>query len=149
MIEGLVSPLTVLAVALLLCTDLAESQCTTKYCEDHDEAKLLSIYVRNQEVVEELQHELHALQQVVKSTEERNQEVVEELQHELGGLRVEHDRLQQDVNSTEERNQEVVGQLQQEINELKKTVARLEKRKYSTTISSFDILLFHEYNYCP
>ena len=43
MTEGVVSPLTVLAVALLLCTDLAESQCTTKYCEDHDEANLLSM----------------------------------------------------------------------------------------------------------
>ena len=73
MIKTVVSPLTVLAVALLLYTDLAESQCTTKYCEDHDEANLLSMCLRNQEVLEELQHELHA-------------------------LRVEHDRLQQEVN---------------------------------------------------
>ena len=149
MIKGVVSALTVLAVALLLYTDLTESQCTTKYCEDHDEGNLLSMYVRNQEVVVELQYELRALQQVVNSTEERNQRVVEELQRELGAQRVEHGRLQQEVNSTEERNRDVVRQLQQEINEIKKTVARVEKRKYSTTISLFDILLFHKYNYSP
>ena len=106
MIKGVVGPLTVLAVALLLYTDLAESQCTTKYCEDHDEANLLSLYVRNQEVVEELQHELHV-------------------------LRVEHDRLQQ------------------EVNKLNETVARQEKRKYTTIVALFDILLFHKYSYCP
>ena len=58
MIKGVVNPLTVLAVSLLLYTDLTESQCTTKYCEDHDEANLLSMCLRNQEVVEELQLEL-------------------------------------------------------------------------------------------
>ena len=80
MIKGVVSPLTVLAVALLLYTDLTESQCTTKYCEDHDESNLLSMCLHNQEVVEELQLELR-------------------------GLRVEHDRLQQGVDSSKERNQ--------------------------------------------
>ena len=77
MIKGVVSALTVLAVVLLLYTDLTESQCTTKYCEDHDEGNVLSMCLRYQEVIEEFQHELRA-------------------------LRVEHDRLQQEVNSLKE-----------------------------------------------
>ena len=44
-----------LSVALVLYSDLAESQCTTKYCEDHDEADMWAVYLRNQEqLLEEL-----------------------------------------------------------------------------------------------
>ena len=68
--------LAVLAVTLVLYSDLAESQCTTKYCEDHEEADLWDVCLRNQE---QLLEELRAL--TVKH--ERLQQEVDELKEEL------------------------------------------------------------------
>ena len=45
----------VLAVALVLYSDLTESHCSTRYCQDHDEADMLAVCLRNQVVVETFQ----------------------------------------------------------------------------------------------
>ena len=68
--------LAVLAVALVLYSDLAESKCTAKYCEDHDEADMWAVCLRNQE---QLLEELRAL--TVKH--ERLQQEVAELKEEV------------------------------------------------------------------
>ena len=58
-----------LAVALVLYPDLAESQCTTRYREDHDEADLWAVCLRNQDVVEQLMKELSELKEKVARLE--------------------------------------------------------------------------------
>ena len=74
--------LALLAVALVLYSDLTESQCTTKYCEDHDEADLLAVYLRNQEVVEQLMKELSEL----KEGDRRLQDQVTDLMKKVARL---------------------------------------------------------------
>ena len=120
MFTGIIGLLTTLAVVLY--SDLAESQCTTRYCEDHDEANLLA-------VVEQLQQQFSTLN--LKH---------ERLQQQFSTLNLKHERLQQEVSTTEERNQEVVGQLQRTVTELKEELANLTKRKHSSTFNVFDIL---------
>ena len=61
--------LAVLAVALVLYSDLAESQCTTRYCEDNNEADLLAVCLRNQKLVEQLMTELSELKEKVARLE--------------------------------------------------------------------------------
>ncbi|KAI0243088.1 hypothetical protein LSAT2_008805 [Lamellibrachia satsuma] len=106
---GIIGLLTTLAVALVLYSDLAESQCTTRYCEDYDEADLLA-------VVEQLQQQFSTLS--LKH---------ERLQQQFSTLNLKHERLHQEVSTTEERNQEVVGQLQRTVTELNEELANLTK----------------------
>ena len=113
--------LAVLAVVFVLYSGLVESQCTTRYCQDHDEEDLLAVCLRNQVVVEQLQKDLSA-------------------------LNVKHEQLQQEVNSTENRNYEVVGRLQEEVTELKGKLSSLEKSKYSRTLYFFRLLRGHNVN---
>ena len=81
MFKGIFS-LAVLAVALVLYPDLTESQCTTKYCEDHDEADLLTVCLRNQDVVEQLMKELSEL----KEGDRRLQDQVTDLKEKVARL---------------------------------------------------------------
>ena len=85
MFKGIVFPLAVSVIAFVLYSDLAESQCTTQHCEDLDEANMLAVYLRNQEVVEQLQLQVNAL----NSKEERNQEVLGRLQQEVTEVKTE------------------------------------------------------------
>lgn len=85
MFKGIIFPLAVSVIVFVLYSDLAESQCTTQYCEDLDEANMLAVYLRNQEVVEQLQLQVNAL----NSKEERNQEVLGRLQQEITEVKTE------------------------------------------------------------
>ena len=136
--------LAVLAVAMVLYSDLAESQCTTKYCEDHDETDLLAVCLRNQEVVMKELSELNSKEKhndevvdELKQQVERNQKVIERLQRELNSTEERNqkviERLQRELNSTEERNQEGDRRLQNQVTDLMEKVARLEKSKYSVS----------------
>ena len=122
--------LAVLVVALVLYSDLAESQCTTKYCEDHDEADLLAVCLRNQEIVMKELSELN-------SKEKHNDEIVDELKQQVERNQEVIERLQREVNSTEERNQEGDRRLQDQVTDLMEKVARLEKSKYHKCIRLF------------
>ena len=51
----------------------------------------------------------------------RNQEVVEQLQQELTALNVKHERLQREVKSTDERNQDEIGELNKKLARLEKS----------------------------
>ena len=86
----------ILPVALVFCSDLAESQCTRRYCQNHNEADLLAVCLRNQKVVEQLQQELTS-------------------------LNVKHERLQREVKSTEERSQDGIRELNKKVARLEKS----------------------------
>ena len=85
MYEGILY-LAVLAVVFVLYSDLAESQCTTRYCQDHDEENLLAVCLRNQVVVEQLQKDLNALN-VKHEQLQHNYEVIGRLQDEVTELK--------------------------------------------------------------
>ena len=74
--------LAVLAVALVLYSDLAESHCSTRYCQDHDEADMLAVCLRNQVVVETFQKKQTKLC-TLNSKAKHNEEVFEQLKHQL------------------------------------------------------------------
>ena len=152
MLKGIVGQLAMLVVAMVLYPDLADSQCTTKDCKDHNKVDVLSVCLRNQQVVKELQEELRTLSlnekrnhDVVEQLQQEldsNQKVVEQLRQELRALNSKEERLQQEVNSTEERNQELLGWLQQQVNELKQKLITLETSKYSSVLNVFDIISY-------
>ena len=123
----------VLAVALVLYSDLAESQCTTKYCQDHDKADLLAVCLRNQVVVETFQKKQSKLC-TLNSKAKHNEEVFEQLKHQIERNQqvVEHPKhVVSALSSTEERTHEAVGRLKDEVTELKGELSRMDKSKYS------------------
>ena len=88
--------------------DLSESKCMSRFCDQQDEANVLALSTRNQEVVEQLQRE----PRVLRSKTELNADVVGRLAQEVRTLKTEAEHTQR-----------VVGRLQQEIGELKKELA--------------------------
>ena len=108
MSNRIVGRIVLLLAVTTLNLDLSESQCTSRFCEQQDEASVLALCVHNQEVVEQLQRELREL----RSKTELNEDVVGRLQQEVRTLTTEAQHTQR-----------VVGQLQQEVTELKKELA--------------------------
>ena len=123
----------VLAVALVLYSELAESHCSTRYCQNHDEADLLAVCLRNQIVVETFQKKQSKLC-TLNSKAKHNEEVFEQLkrQSERNPQVVEHPKqMVSALSSMEERTDEAVRRLKDEVTELRRELSRLEKSKYS------------------